>query len=219
MYIIKKRGIVEVKVLTRFEETGELRVKSLSTGHEEIVFKEDVYNSIEEAKIAQKEIEIVKTFKRGRRNKKGELTCKCCGHKAKDLTVDHIKPLKDFGGRKALRSNSEAWEKAWNFSNLQILCHDCNQFKNSMSQEQFEKSVDMIDLCARRLNNRKKLRKATNKNTPANKISYGLATSGYAKNRKELVGLVAKSDSNILRLDSILNQVEAYETLPNTNVQ
>lgn len=219
MYIIKKRGIVEIKVLTRFEDTGELRVKSLDSGHEEIVSKCDVFYSMKEAEIGLEEMRIVKSFKKSRKNKKGELTCKCCGHKAKDLTVDHIKPLKEFGGRRVLRSNHENWKQAWSFKNLQILCNECNQFKSTMSQERFEESVDMIDLCARRLNNRKKLRKAINKNTPANKISYGLATSKYSKNRKELVGLVAKSDSNILRLDSILNQAEVYESLPNTNIQ
>lgn len=218
MYIIKKRGIVKVEVLTKFDETGELRVKSFDTNHEEIVCRDNIYDTVEEAEIVLQEIQITKAFKSKRRNKKGELTCACCGHKAKDLTVDHISPLKSFGGKKALRSNPKAWRQAWNFGNFQILCYECNQFKNSMTQEQFEKSIDMIDLSARRLNNRKKLKKVVNKNTPANKIGYGLATSSYAKNKKELVNKVAKSDSNILRLDLILSGVEAFETLPNTGI-
>lgn len=217
MYIIRKKGIREVEILNMINKS-ECEILVKDTGTLEIIDRISVYDSLEEAQIGAEEIEIVKNYKRKRRNKKGELTCKCCGATGKDLTVDHIKSLKSFGGRKEIRKNKALWSKAWNHKNFQILCEECNQFKSSMSQEEFERSMDIVDLKARALNNSKKLKKTVNKNTPANKTSYGIATSEYAKNKKYLAEKIAKSDSNVLRLDLILQNMEVYETLPNTNL-
>lgn len=217
MYIIRKKGIREVDVLNMVSKS-ECEILVKDTGALEIIDRVSVYDSLEEAQIGIKEIEMVKNFKKKRRNKKGELTCKCCGTTGKHLTVDHIQSLKSFGGRKEIRKNKSLWTQAWNYKNFQILCEDCNKFKSSMSQDEFERSMDIVDLKARALNNNKMLKKTVNKKTPANKISYGIATSEYAKNKKYLAEKIAKSDSNVLRLDLILQNLEMHETLPNTSL-
>lgn len=217
MYIIVKKGIREVDVLSKISN-NECEVYIKETGEIKIVDRGNIYDSLEEVEIGKKEIELVKTYKKKRRNKKGELTCSCCGATGKNLTVDHIKSLKSFGGKKELRKNKSLWTQAWSHTNFQILCEECNSFKSSMSQSEFEESIDILDLRARALNNYKVLKKSVNKNTPANKISYGISTSKYSKNRKKMAEKIAKSDSNILRLDLILKNSEIYESLPNTTL-
>lgn len=216
MFIIKKREIKEVRIIKKINDLGQYEVEILSTNVRELHPFENVYFTHQEAEMVLKEITKIKDYKKRRRNKQGLYTCACCGTKSELITVDHITPLKDFGGRRNVRKDINLWNKAWSFNNFQLLCEECNQFKDDKRQDIFLRTIDAIDKRARELNNSKKIKKNVNVKTPANKIGYGIATSKYADNKKDMAEYFAKADSNILRLDMILDSKEAYDLLPST---
>ena len=215
MFIVKKGKIKEIEVLSI--ENGAYNIQEVESKRVvENVHRNDVCDTYEEAELVLKEIAIKGKYKRMRRNKKGLHTCAWCGRQGKDLTIDHKIALDSFGGKGAIRKDENTWKKAWNFKNLQMLCEECNSHKANFVNVDGKMSLDDIDYHARVLNNKKILKKSVHKDSPATKIGYGIATSKWSSNKKELAEYVAKADSNILRLDIILGSVEAYDFLPKT---
>ncbi|MGL5767609.1 MAG: HNH endonuclease [Sarcina sp.] len=212
MYIIKKGQIKEVEVVSA--KTGEM---TLIDKQSNIYIEKpiDVCMTYSEIKLKGKESEIKKKFRNSKKDKKGKCKCAWCGREGKNLTIDHITSLNSFGGRGIIRRDKEKWKIAWDTKNLQMLCEECNQRKGDFVQEG-TLSLDYIDFHARINNNKKKLSKSIHKNSPISKIGYGLATGKWSNNKKELPEYVARADSNILRLDTILKSVEAYDLLPTT---
>lgn len=215
MFMVKKGKIKEVDVLSK--EDGVYTVQEVESKKVvENVHRNDVCETLEEAKLALNENVIKGKYKRMRRNKKGLHTCAWCGKQGKDLTIDHKRALDSFGGKGAIRKDIDTWKKAWSFKNLQMLCEECNSHKANFVNIDGKMSLDDIDYHARVLNNKKILKKSVHKDSPATKIGYGIATSKWSSNRRELAEYVAKADSNILRLDIILGSAEAYDFLPET---
>lgn len=215
MFMVKKGKIIEVDVLST--EGGTYNVQELESKKiVENIHRNDICESYEEAELALKEISIKGKYRRMRRNKKGLHTCAWCGKQGKDLTIDHKKALDSFGGKGNIRKDIDTWKRAWSFKNLQMLCEECNSNKANFVNIDGKMSLDDIDYHARVLNNKKILKKSIHKDSPVTKIGYGIATSKWANNKKELAEYVAKADSSILRLDIILGSVEAYDSLPKT---
>lgn len=215
MFMIKKGEIREVRIVS--VEDNEYNVFDVKSEITIVgVKKEQLYKNYIDCEMALKEMKVKKAFKKVTVGKNGKHTCSWCKRKGKDLTVDHIVPLDYFGGKKKIRKDIDLWNRAWRFSNLQILCEECNKRKDNFVDVGCEKSLNDIDFFARKLNNRRVLEKNKYKNTPLSKIGFGIATGKWSNNKKEMADYVAKADSNILRLDMILLNQEAYDTLPST---
>lgn len=215
MYIIKKGEIRKVKVLNQSEDTCSVYDKKDMKILHNVKNKEIEY-SYKNAEMKLKELNIVKSFKRRKANKKGICTCEWCGSKGDDLTVDHIYPLSKFGGREKIRKNKAVWREAWSYDNLQILCKECNQRKDSFVLGRDKHMANMVDYRARVLSMKKNLKHSQHKNSPHGKLGYGIATNKWASRKDRYAEYVAKADSNVLRLDMILSSVEAYDLLPRT---
>lgn len=212
-YTVKKGKIREIEILFKRDLNHSL-VKD-KQGKVFEVYKTDICDTTEEALLLKKEIELRTVFKNLKRGKKGKHTCEWCGKKGENLTLDHIIPLSYFGGKKQIRKNINTWEKAWSTDNFQILCEDCNQNKKDTLLNE-NTSLEKIDLHARVLNNKKILSKNACRNSPINKVGYGLSTGKWAKRKRdiEVVEYIAKADSRILRMDMIFNKKESYDNLP-----
>lgn len=176
-------------------------------GQEVLVDNSDIYHSMQECKAAKAEVNLKKKFRKRHANKKGYMTCAKCGCKGKHLTVDHIVPVSSFGGYKAVRRDLELWLEVWDESNLQILCKDCNQVKDTMSQEEFDE-YDMKKIYKRGmiLSNKKNSLMAKDK-MQAHKVGYGVSTSCYSIDSEldtNILMKLAKMDSRILYPELIL---------------
>ena len=214
MFLVTRKDIKEVEVLD-IGSDGLCKVLVNSNGRIiDGVQKVDLEDSYESAELAQKEIAIKKIFRNKRRDKNGECRCGWCGQKDKDSTVDHITPLAEFGGKKKIRKDKSLWEKAWRSDNLQILCEQCNQNKSDYLSIDSNDSLNKIDFHARILNNKKKIEASRFKDSATKKIGYGIVTGKWARKTMNEVEYVAKADSNRLRLDMILSESEAYDSLP-----
>ena len=108
-------------------------------GEKEMLREKDcIFNDKEYADIVKKEIVTSKTMKSKFKGK--YYVCPVCGKRVRrdQVTVDHKIP-KDFFKRLAkekygvddLRLVEELWKQCWNFSNLRLICKDCNQKKSS----------------------------------------------------------------------------------------
>lgn len=203
-YILKRGEILTVEIINK--GINETKVKILSNGQIETIENVNIYKSRKECRLVQNEINIKKAFKKKNSNKKGVLTCCKCNKKGKHLTVDHIVPLKAFGGRSEVRQDISLWKDVWDESNLQILCEDCNKIKGEMQQEEFNKQ-DMNKIYKRGmiLNNKKNLLMAKNFNQ-AHKVGFGISTSRYTYDDtcQNAIIHLAKMDSRVLYSDLIL---------------
>ena len=103
MYIVRKNQIERVVLVKKYDS------KSLvKSGIEEILIdNSNIYDTREEANMAKKEIQITRDFKNKSANKQGYCTCEYCNKKIhkSSATIDHIIPLKHFGGRRKLRED------------------------------------------------------------------------------------------------------------------
>lgn len=178
-------------------------VKITYNNKKELCSNSNIFDNYEEAKLSKREYNIARNFKR-KHSSKGVMTCTHCGKKGKDLTVDHIKSLKQHGGKREIRKDLHKWEECWNEDNLQILCSSCNKIKNTMSQSKFERYINKIDKKAKCMCNKKNKKMALG-STQYFKASFGLGTSKYNKKNinysYEVLERMAKMDSRTIYLN------------------
>ena len=213
MFIVKRGKIIELK--NAIFEGGRYTVE-LENGK---TFKTDVSNvleTIEEAKLKRREIISKKKFKRYNINRYGKLICSCCKVTEGVITVDHIKSLHSLGGEKAIRRDYNTWKKAWSFKNYQLLCRDCNNKKNTATNQEYKSVLKNLDKKAQRLAYRKtKLISRGSKD--GQKCSFGKnygknnsVGERLSKNRRlrfnatEVDIQIARMDSRIIPLNLIL---------------
>lgn len=196
MYLITKRGnIAEVEVVEDLGY-GYYTVKDVRNEYiTENVYKNNLEDTYQKAKLVSKEISIKNNFKNKKRINDVH-TCEWCSKKDNSLTVDHIQPLSYFGGIKTIRNDYSLWKKAWSESNLQILCEECNRRKGSNTHER----LNTLDFYARK-KQYSKVKGKRRKQKSRNKTGYGISTTN-----PEMALKIAKSDSNVIRLDVIFNK-------------
>lgn len=196
MYVIEKGNIVKIELINKGYDNSLILLENKRVYYE----NSNLIDSYEKAKLAKKEYEIVKRFKKRNCDKDGFLKCTCCGKKARQLTVDHIKPLYGFGGKQKIRENKHIWEKAWDNNNLQILCENCNHIKNTMNNNIFNKYIKTID----EIGNKLKMKKINNMSrcrakTENQSLKPGFCISSVNKKMSQEVAMrLAKMDSRIL---------------------
>ena len=210
MYIVRKNQIERVVIVKKYDS------KSLvKSGIEEILMdNNNIYNSREEANMAKKEIQITRDFKNKSANKQGYCVCEYCNKKIhkSSATIDHIIPLKHFGGRRKLREDIKKWEEAWDVeTNIVIACKECNEEKAIMPLKIFESGLEKLERKAAILN-LKKIKKSgiecygyeNNR-----KVGFGISTSQYSKIGKKhndySAMYLAQKDSRIIPLNLILS--------------
>ncbi len=130
----KKYEVRKANIIGETEETyvileGEERINKKKSG---------VFDDKEYANIVKKELITTKTVKNKFKGK--YYVCPICGKRVRrnKITVDHKIPKKFFQqlakdkyGIDDLRLAEDLWKQCWNFSNLRLICEDCNQKKGS----------------------------------------------------------------------------------------
>jgi 5-methylcytosine-specific restriction endonuclease McrA len=202
VYIIHKNKVKSVKLLNKGNEKS--LVKFFDA--ELLIDNNSIYYSKNEAYIAIAEKQIIKDFKKNHTNKKGYGKCFYCKkdiHKD-NCTVDHLKSLRSLGGRRELRANYESWKMAWDKSNLTLACEECNSAKNHQELEHFQEKFASLHKKAKLINMKKLKNSASECFSRKNNRKVGYQISTKKKNPLSSI-YIAKSDSNILDKDLILN--------------
>ena len=204
MFIIKKNNIEEVELINKGKE------KSLVKFRDEkiLIDNSNIYYSKQEARIAKMEKRIIRDFKNAHTNKSGYGYCYYCNKKIhKDsCTVDHMQPLKSFGGRRKVRENKEIWDIAWDKEyNLVLACEECNSEKDNLNINVFEHKLAILDRKAKILNMKKTKRSSTECYGLEHnrKVGFGISTAGKKHNYFSAL-YMAQKDSNILDKNLIL---------------
>ncbi|MGL4801972.1 MAG: HNH endonuclease [Cetobacterium sp.] len=200
MYIVKRGEVLHIDVIKKGINESEIKISGKNVI--EVVKNVNIHNTRHEAKLEKYEINIKKKFKAKMSNKKGTLTCCKCNTKGKHLTVDHIVPMSEFGGRREVRKDYNLWKDVWDESNLQILCEDCNRIKGSMPQETFDKfNMNKIYKRGMLLNNKKNELMSKKLNSFAHKAGFGVSSSRYSYDSEletSMLMHLAKMDSRKL---------------------
>lgn len=193
MYILKMGNVEKIEVISKGEENSLINI----FGKEVYYNNKNIFEDLETARIAKKEYLIVKNFKRKHKGNK----CPCCKRKFKSLTVDHIIPLYEFGGRNEIRKNKQIWENAWSEDNLQLFCEECNKMKSSMENKEFLKYYRKIDRAGLKLKEKKMHsmnRRTENKSQHRCKSPGYCLSSSKAKVSEDIIIKLAKMDSRVL---------------------
>ena len=204
MFIIKKNNIEEIELINKGNVRSLVRFKN----NEFLVDNGNIYKTKHEANIARAEKKIIRDFKIANTNKNGYGTCNYCGKRIhKDsCTVDHIQPLKSFGGRRKVREDNTLWKIAWDKEyNLVLACEECNSEKDNIRANVFEHKLAVLDRKAKRLN-MKKMRKSASEcygHEHNRKVGFGISTSSNKHNYFSAL-YMARTDSNVLDKNLIL---------------
>lgn len=204
MFIIKKNNIEEVEMINKGNVKSLVRFK----GKDLLIDNGNIYYSKQEANMARAEKKITRDFKNANTNKNGYGCCYYCNKRIhKDsCTIDHIQPLKSFGGRRKVRDNKNLWKLAWDKEhNLVLACEECNSEKDNLNVNVFEHKLSILDRKAKMLNMKKTKRSAIEcyGREHNRKVGFGISTSGNKHNYFSAL-YMAKADSNILDKSLIL---------------
>ena len=204
MFIIKKNNIEEVELINKGNEKSLVKFKDV----EILIDNGNVYYSKQEARMAKMEKKIIRDFKNTHTNKSGYGHCHYCNKKIhKDsCTVDHLEPLKNFGGKRHLREDRELWNIAWDRDyNLVLACSECNEEKDDLNVNMFERKLARLDRKAKLLNMKKTKKSSMEcyRLKLNRKVGFGISTASDKHNYFSAM-YMAQKDSNILDKNLIL---------------
>lgn len=204
MFIIKKNNIEEVEIINKGNVKSLVRFKN----EDILIDNGNIFYSRQEANVARAEKKIIRDFKNANTNKSGYGCCHYCNKRIhKDsCTVDHIQPLKSFGGKRKLRDNRELWKIAWDKDyNLVLSCEECNSEKDNLNANVFEHKLSILDKKAKILNMKKTRKSAVECYGMEHnrKVGFGISTAGNKHNYFSAM-YMARKDSNILDKNLIL---------------
>ena len=211
-YTVIKNKIEKVDII----EENEIKIKVRILRNNRILKmkRKHMFDTIQEAELYIKEKQLIKNFKKKQQDRNGNLKCCYCSKVSnQDMTVDHIVSLKTLGKRKNIRKDTELWNLAWDESNFQIACKECNQQKSYCSDEEFQSILKNLEKKGKQLAFRKnKLMAKQSKH--ANKVSFGMRYRGnetigelYSQNGRININ-VQELDMQIARMDSRIIPVE-----------
>lgn len=198
MYVLLGSNIKKCTIVKKYKYTSIVIIDN----NKETIQNDNLFTDIQKARLAKKEFIKIKKFKKKHKDKNGMLKCHSCGKMHSNLTVDHIKSLKSFGGRDKIRESRSIWDKAWNEENLQILCESCNKIKKSMSKKKFDKYINNVDKISNQINNKKN--RLVSKGID-NKVSYKINSkkvkniiSDVNTDYSEVLMRIARKDSRLI---------------------